>query len=827
MPDTPVSDAWAGVFGLASVPLFAAEEVGADTHTVLLDGGFGSFALSLTAERLWRERRSYEWAWSSGLPHHVTVTDTEVAVVRWDSPEPEEFSRRSVEARLEAFYGYLRSDRVQSSRRVVDHLVDGFRRVRSLVDQIGLGDEHSVEAFLYTLEVGMERSGHGLHYTANSSGFSAILPENSVEQIINRMMTGPIHAPNLRLHPELAIRHAGSEIFQEAHFSLTSASTADLFDWVGPATAKRETRGTAHFTPPALARSIVEQTLGSLDDLSSRQTLVIYDPACGSGSFLYEALRTLRRLNFAGRITVVGRDVSPAAISMAKFTLALAISDWHPAGGITIDLSVADFLTAELMYADIILMNPPFLSWSAMSPKQREQMRELMGPLLKGRADLSMVFVSRAVKCLHPGGALGVLIPSSLLNLLSAEKWREAITLDNDIRMIASLGDYGLFRHAMVQVAAMVLSRKEGAKDRPNATLAIIASNAADATGDALRAIRRGERSTGSGAVTAKSGNSGWRTFELPSEAFSRKPTWRLIAPEATSALERLEAIGATRPLREIFDVYQGVRTGDNDSFIVSKDFYASLPKSEHMFFRAATMGDNIIGGQLRKSEYIFYPYNENGLLLTSEAELARSVPRYFQRVLAERRDKLMLRSDIRRTGREDWWGLSQRREWGTSKKPRIVSKYFGKEGSFALDETAEYVVVQGFAWFPRWPDPSDIAEGPDVEDDERDYTYRSPVTTVDLLFAYSAIFNSEPFQRLLLQFSAYVGGGQADLSPRFVNEVPVPDLMAMAADDANGQRLSRLTSLGRNIKLDDYDWRHTVKRIVIELYGIELFERI
>lgn len=826
MPVAPVSDAWAGTFGLATVPLFANETVGDDVHTVLLDGGFGSFALSTTDEQLWREPKSYEWAWSSGLPHHVTVTDTEVAVVRWDNAEPEQFSRRSVESRLDAFYGYLTSDRLQSSRRVVDHMVDSFRRVRSLVDQMGLGDEHSVEAFLFALQLGMERSGRPSLVGADRSGFASILPSGPLDSIVDGMMNGPGPVSALRLHPDLAIRHAGSEIFQEAHFSLTSASASDLFDWVGPAIAKRETRGSAHFTPPALARSIVEQTLEGLGDLQSRQSLVICDPACGSGSFLYEALRTLRRLQFAGNLHIIGRDVSTAAISMARFTLALANADWTPAGGIEIDLQVADFLASEPAQADVILMNPPFLSWTAMSSVQRDQVRELMGPLLKGRADLSMVFVSRALRCLRPGGVLGVLIPSSLLSLLSAEKWRDAITSEADIRLIASLGDFGLFRHAMVQVAALVLSLKDGACRRPESTLAIIASNAADATGDALRAVRRGERWAGGGAVTSRSGEPGWRAFEVPAEPFGRLPTWRLVAPEAATALERLKAIGVIRPMREVFDVYQGVRTGDNESFIVSGELVGTLPSAERRFFRPAAMGNNITDGRLTISEFVFYPYNDDGLIIRTEADLERAVPNFLRMVLSTRRQRLLGRSDIQRTGREDWWGLSQRREWGTSKKPRIVSKYFGREGSFAVDEKAEYVVVQGFAWFPLWPDPNDIA-APFNEGDEDIEDTGPSVTNEDLLAAYGAIFNSEPFQRILLLFSAYVGGGQADLSPRFVNEVPIPDLPAMAADDANGHRIARLISLGRSMRPEDFEWRQKVSRAVIELYGVELFERI
>ena len=56
------------------------------------DGGYGSFAMSETGEELWRDQQPACWAWSSDLPHHVTVTGDVVAVTRWDSPKAEVFS---------------------------------------------------------------------------------------------------------------------------------------------------------------------------------------------------------------------------------------------------------------------------------------------------------------------------------------------------------------------------------------------------------------------------------------------------------------------------------------------------------------------------------------------------------------------------------------------------------------------------------------------------------------------------------------------------------------------------------------------------------------
>ena len=399
------------------------------------------------------------------------------------------------------------------------------------------------------------------------------------------------------------MRHAGSEIFQEAHFELLRAPSLDLFSYVGPAEAKSVTRGSAHFTPAALARCIVEQTLLQLEDLACRKKLIVLDPACGSGSFLHEALRALRRLKFAGAIELVGRDISSAAVSMADFVIRHAAADWSPGRNIQIDIRVADSLAEPLPHADVVLMNPPFMSWPSLDDLRRDQMRQVLGSRLRGRGDLSMAFVSHAVQCLTAGGALGVLLPSSLLTLQAAEHWRTDLLEKTDLRFLASLGDYGLFAHALVQVAAAVMYKPMDPAGRRGTTTALVTTNSAEATGNALRTLRRSDRQKlGIGQDDA------WRLFQVPTETFQARPTWRLTTPRAEAALSRLLDAGAVRT-SDFFTVRQGVLTGDNKAFILDKNSFDALPPNEQRFFKPAVMNHSIQDGRLRLLYWLFYPY--------------------------------------------------------------------------------------------------------------------------------------------------------------------------------------------------------------------------
>lgn len=453
---------WARRFGLAVAPLFEHEAGSAPgCHSVLLDGAYGTFAMSVSEEELWREPGPANWVWSSDIPHHVTVTPTKVAVLRWDRPsETRVFERGSIERNLDRFYGFLTDDRLRSNRSVVDHLLGFFRRLRSLGHAAGLPDVRATDLFTASLARLIAREGESLSpatygLAEDADELLTRLDQRGFQAIIQEVEQGAGALSWLRLHPSLAVRHAGGQLFQEAHFELLRGATDfDLFGLVGASEVAATSRGGTHFTPPTLARSLVERALASPSEpLDRRLDITLCDPACGSGAFLHEALRALRRSGFKGRLRLVGYDISPAAIAMARFAVAGSLRDWSPEGGVELDLQVGDSLgELGMPAADVIVMNPPFIGFAAQTPVQRDQLTAALGSSTAGRGDYSMAFVLRALEALKPGGVLGTLFPASLLSLKAASGWRDRLLDLSDLCFLASIGDFGLFSHALVQV---------------------------------------------------------------------------------------------------------------------------------------------------------------------------------------------------------------------------------------------------------------------------------------------------------------------------------------------------------------------------------------
>lgn len=218
--------------------------------------------------------------------------------------------------------------------------------------------------------------------------------------------------------------------------------------------------------------------------------------------------------------------------------------------------------------------------------------------------------------------------------------------------------------------------------------------------------------------------------------------------------------------VRDLFEVTYGVRTGLNDAFLITKDSWLNLPDNERGFFRNAIVNKSIRDGFLSDIIFCFYPYGKYRIL--SEDDLLKKVPTFFKR-LQRYQSRLAKRPDV---APEKWWELNRPREdWQIRVEPKIVSTYFGRAGSFAWDVTGTFLVVQGWAWLPR-----------------------SKPLTSKVGLAYIALLNSPMFSELLSAVSNNVGGGQWDLSARFVNKVAIPDLNSSGFDP---HLLSRLTDAG------------------------------
>ena len=119
--------------------------------------------------------------------------------------------------------------------------------------------------------------------------------------------------------------------------------------------------------------------------------------------------------------------------------------------------------------------------------------------------------------------------------------------------------------------------------------------------------------------------------------------------------------------------------------------------------------------------------------------------------------------------------GSCPARGWQSERRPKIVSKAFGRSGDFAYDESGDFAVVQGVAWLPAhaWQSES-------------------------IAWAYVGLFNSLMFESLLDYFCPKMGGGQYEIYRKNVLDIPVPSMA-----NVSPSVIKRLSGLAKSSRKD------------------------
>lgn len=777
---------------MAHSRLFGARDAPPGNHVVFLDGRAGSFALSIGADKdLIFDPQPVSWAWSSYLRHSLIITGTasQIFLRSWERPsEAHKLAMPRSASDAEALLQRLLLVRRPRSGDVVAKMIAAFKDLRSSLSSyhadnlpvirvfnllITLADANGVQSLLQHEVIGdLLDHGPAMQYD-DLRPYRDASVDRAAQLIASASPRGL-----LPVDPHLLIRHASGHLYQEAHFELERQAYIQplLFGGREPNVATRGHRQRdARLTPPELARTLIEQSLRQFGELPHR--LESLDPACGSGVFLQELLRELEAVNYRGHVRLAGFDLSPVSVEISNFCLDRAVRDAN-AGGLAAEhgIEIRNALHDDWGTPQLILMNPPFVSYKDMAQDDRAACKDILGNLAIGHFDKAMAFIWKAVRALSPGGVVASVLPGPLLDGSNGERWRKALLEHGDICAVGRFGGYSYFQGAMVEPAFIVLKKHGGHQGRVGPMAVVIAEEAAEDA--AMRALRKGQ------AVEAEDGST---LVSFENDGPRRAGNWM---PRNYKRRELLARLVDTPCVRDLFRVRQGVIAGNNDVFILRSEEFQSLPPEEREFFGPAAGTATIRNGQLLEQEYVFYPYDTNGLRLTTEEQLKQTIPRYYAGWLKPAKPILMLR---RSKDESNWWTLTEYRAWQPRFRPKIVTAYFGASGKFAYDDTGRFVCVHGYAWSWR----VDYPLAADDAGDEPPLLLRFYQTEVP--WSYVAILNSLPFSALLSCFCTRVQGGQFNLSIRYVNNVPIPDLLSgyfpedLAASLASiGRRLSR-----------------------------------
>lgn len=775
--DPTRGESWARMLGMVQVPMFANHRFEyaskAQEASILLDGYKGSFAFLNTEDAEFAETKTpLSWSWSSCVRHVVTILprSKRIHVRRWDNPDiirKYEFPKSGIGA-----FSLLEKLEAESEPRrlnVVRYVLEPFRQIRS---RIGVDNPLLAVKFLNGLLLASEAVKKRKHTNIESiktfnDVFKLLLKKDikncGLDDIEKKMLN--IEARDMvrsivcsdtytgcQLHPALLFRHAASKLYQEAHLEIERNSQG-FFPGFEPTnepigvSSPRDVR----FTPPNLARIIVQKAFEAMPE--RKQNITILDPACGSGVFLVEAIRELiDNDNIRNReINLVGYDITDISEYTTRFCLNYA-TNIHSSNSIKTSVIKRDSLDQDWVKADVILMNPPFISWDRLTPEQQDKVTTELGETFKQRPDISMAFISKAVRSLNPGGILGCILPAALLISQSGLLWREQLSQQGSLHLLGCFEGYKYFPTSLVETAFLIYKKKNQHEHKHNEVEVLISAEGSEDV--ALRALRL--ESDAAAAIK------GIELFNRPKDAFSPE-SWRPLRQKAYQEKDQIISLRLPK-ISDLFQIRQGVITGDKKLFVLNNRQYEELSRKERKFFYPVAGGGSIKNGQIYQVNYIFYPYSTDGnSLFSSEEELKDRLPNYFERYLSPAKKSLSKRTGIQSSMK--WWELTRKRVWQAKLAPRLVSTFFGESGSFAFDEDGKYVVFNGHAW--DWSKESVILSN----------NIQIPFEQTPAVWAYLAILNSKIFENIISLFSVRLQGGQLRLENRFLSQIPMPDL--------------------------------------------------
>lgn len=748
---------------------------------LMLNGGNKDFCLQTDYinNNIDEKNIFFSESWSTNTKYFLVINHDNVCVYNWINNKKDDYTLKRIEESPNNFYEYLFSKSYKSQNDVVPYIISIFRELRNLT-----GKKEPVEALnlLFKLLISIEDD-----YTKiNSSKWEiadSVVPSN-FDYYVERVKQG---VNSISPDRDLLLRHVSGILFQEAHKEVIYFdSQMDLFGgFSDKLKVKEDFYSSVQYTPQYLARSIVENCMKQID-LQHKKSIKIFDPACGSSEFLIETLKQLKNINYQGKVKIIGWDTSSSAICTSKFLLKYEQQTQWADNNMEFEIKqVTDSLTERWDNDyDLIVMNPPFVSWELLKNKDsRDAVSNVLGSIIEGRPNQAAAFFYKAAKSLQTDGILGCILPYTIFTSDSYLKLRKEIKEELSLNLLAKLGNY-VFESVLTDVSFFIGKKTLS----PILPKLIWSKNEKGIISEALLDLRKMEFANQI-AIDEKEFN-----IYTPSRFPIVSDTWKIISIKEDKFLNDVKRFVLDEQLTtisEMFSVKQGIRTGNNQAFILSCKEYNEIPKPERKFYRKVINNDSIKNGVLELINYIWYPYDLDGMIISSEIDFKKTAPFSYKRFLPY---KNSLSKDRARKNINTWWHLSEHRAWLRKNNIRLYSTEFGKSDSFAIDKTGKFVVERGYAWIPK------------------------KTFGIDDYYYYLSVFSSDIFNFLLSIYSKQLAGGNwYDLGAKYTKNIPIPNIFLH--DERESERYFRLVELGKELESGNLFVKHAIKDVVKTYY--------
>ena len=253
-----------------------------------------------------------------------------------------------------------------------------------------------------------------------------------------------------------------------------------------------------HYTPHDVARLLAAFAVRSPNDL-------VFDPSCGDGRLLEEALKFKRQLSSRHRSNgavlsdqVFGVERSASAVQAARGTgTCVAAADFFDIGpGANLNSSVSGAgkdacaprsLPLEF---DAIIGNPPYIRQEVIGAKGKRRIEarlardrsaslDLFWPRWSGRSDIYVYFFAHSIRFLREHGRLVFLTASSWLDAGYGAALREFLLKNFRVIAVIESATESFFADASINTCITVLERDADSRAKGNHLIRFVRFNRA------------------------------------------------------------------------------------------------------------------------------------------------------------------------------------------------------------------------------------------------------------------------------------------------------------------------------------------------------------
>lgn len=286
---------------------------------------------------------------------------------------------------------------------------------------------------------------------------------------------------------------------------------------------------------------------------------------------------------------------------------------------------------------DIVIGNPPYIGFHKVPNKDYFKKKYYSA---NGKYDFYVLFIEKGINLLKDSGILSYICPSYFYKRNYGKNVRKLLLTDTKIKYICDFKDYQIFDSALTYTCIFAAEVNSSNKDNK------------------VRVINPD--------LTKNE-------FHLIEQKDFKEPSWSLEKDEYQNIIDKIRQKCNTTLGNITKSISQGIVTGKNTVFIISKEFKNSNNINDK-FLVKVYKGKDIRKGALQEvNNYLFYPYEigpKGTNILISEERIQKENPNLHS-YLVTMKDDLMSRGYFKKSNKK-WYEL-----WNPRKRMHFENRKF------------------------------------------------------------------------------------------------------------------------------------------------------